>query len=271
MEVVHGKSEVEAIEKIVRNSKQVQVNVGNTDQCFAVKPDQFTVLESLEQFQAAPYRIRATQTFNDATSFMHYVTRFKTEQTILIQSDNDTIVAHLDYHDGENQKPSWNTHKAILKCAIDELFQAWLLRDGKLIEQADFAEFLEMNTLGVIEPSTADLIEVSRTLVANSTVNFRSGIRTQNGDTQLQYDKITTAGAGEKGEMSIPEKIVVKLPIFQGCAPSIIVMRLFYRIGESDRKLRFRVQIVEKTKLLEEARKLMRDLVTEELDMPVLR
>jgi uncharacterized protein YfdQ (DUF2303 family) len=270
MDVIQ-KSEVEAIERIVEERGQVQVIDKKTDYSFLVQPLRDTQLVSLEQFQAAPYRIKAIETFNDASSFIFYVDRFKTEATIMIQTDDNTIVAHLDYHDANNLKPSWNTHKAILKCQTDDLFDVWLQRDGKYIEQADFAEFLEINTLGVIEPSTADLIEVARTLVANSTVNFRSGIRTQNGDTQLQYDKTTTAGAGEKGEMSIPEKIVVRLPIFSGCAPSVIVMRLFYRIGESDRKLRFRVQIVEKTKLLEEARKLMSDLVESELDMKVLR
>lgn len=258
-------NEVESVERIVRLN--AQPIVGITDRPFIIAPAG-AQSSGLEMFQDQPYRIREDKTFREVDSFLEYVKKFRTIATMVFEGDTN-ITAMLDYHDAD--KPSWKNHTASLQYRYDDVFQAWLKRDGMWSPQTDFSEFLELNTLGIVNPSEAEIVQVAKTLEANSTVAFRSAIRTQNGDVQFCYYKSTEAKAGERGELSIPSVIELLIPVFQGALSTAITMKLFWKIGDNDKKLSFRVQMLNKNKVLEMAKKQMRSEIEEGLKIKILR
>ena len=67
--------------------------------------------------------------------------------------------------------------------------------------QVDFARFLEENMPDVVEPDSAELLEVALTFEAKKSVEFSSGVRLANGQIQFQYDEVSP-GHGEEGRRS---------------------------------------------------------------------
>jgi uncharacterized protein YfdQ (DUF2303 family) len=223
-------------------------------------------LESLERFRDRPIRIRGQKTLSDVASFMAYVGRFGGRSSLITQK-GDSFLAELDFHQ-DAEAPSWNEHSVTLTLTLNETFAVWKKIDGQVFVQRDFAEFLEMNTLGIVKPCAADVVQIARTLQAKKTVQFESGVRLQNGDTKLVYVEETKAGAGVKGEMEIPETITLSLPVFQGQEPQEIVLKLFYSIDSGT--LKFRVRIFDLAKMLRDGRDAVRGTIENALKLKVL-
>ena len=91
-------------------------------------------------------------------------------------------------------------------------------------------------------PDQGDLVQVARTLSAKSDVDWKSGVRLQDGDIQLHYVETTVAKAGQKGDMDIPETIFVGLELWAGAPKVTVPARLRYRFDGG--KLTFIVRFI---------------------------
>ena len=204
------------------------------DQPFIVVPEGHTI-ESLEHTLAQPSRIVASITMRDAASFIGYVKRHADDGSSIYGQlgMQPKFVAIID--DNEPTDPQWRQHTVSYSCPLSREWATWTGTNNnkKPRSQEEFAQFIEDNLLDIIEPASADILLISRTLEAKKAVNFASAVRLDNGEVQFTYNEEIRGTAG-KGQMKVPETFVIAIPVFEGDALYKITARLRYRIKDGD-------------------------------------
>jgi len=198
-------------------------------------------------------RIQTCHEFHDAQSFVAYINEFgvlpikedvsivqqaKTKSTQIFATKlSRTILAILDYHCHDT--PAYCEHIAKYILPFSPEWKTWTAIDGKEIPQAGFAEFIEENALDIYEPASADILEIAKSLNVKSTVDFSSAVNIDNGTTQLKW---TEAQEGKgRGNIDVPRKIKLGIPVFEGAGRIEIYAFLRTRIKEG--KLSFIVKL----------------------------
>lgn len=219
---------------------------------FAVVPDS-AALASLEEFEAAPYRVRQNFVALDAEGFIDYFNLFRNDNSLIYGDQiNRQFVAIIDHHEPAEgaPKPKWGEHQARFTCPASEEWKVWEANNGKRMNQADFAAFLENNLPDIIEPDGATMLQIATTLEAKKNVNFASGIRLDNGQTQFVYEE-EIQGSASKGTLAIPQIFKIGIKAFNGGSGYSIECRLRYRISSGQLSMWF--EIVRPHKIIEDA------------------
>lgn len=175
-----------------------------------------------------------------AESMVAYINRFKNADTVLFADiARDTIVAIVDYHGaGETLAPRLGSHRATLTLPKSLEWQVWTKASGQMMSHVGFATFLEENSVDIRNPVGADLLELCRDLQVVQNVNFGSSVRM--GDvTQVNYQK--DQDAASKGSISLPQSIMLNIPVYFGEAG--VPVMAFMRRQIDDGKLKLGVQI----------------------------
>lgn len=167
-----------------------------------------------------PSRVKQAVTVDDRVSLSAYINRYKSDRSIII-ADFDTlkISARLDWHE-HNQgagfpEPGHNAHAVTLALRPSEEFSRWNEMEGKIHPQADFARFLEENSVDIGTPEAATMIEISRDFEATVGQAYKSSLRLDNGDRKLIFENDTKVQNG----VVIPEKFTLDIPIYNGEEP----------------------------------------------------
>lgn len=176
------------------------------------------------------HHVAQTVVMLDQASFADYINRFKTEHTrVFADYRRPHILGIIDYHTAGNNA-DFAVHRASFTPPWSEQWNRWRGIDGRSMGQGDFAEFLEENYLDIAEPPAAELLDVVANLQAKKNVDFQSGIRLQDGSTQLTYnEKIESKG---KGALKVPAEFFLGVPVFFGGAAYKVRVLLRYRISE---------------------------------------
>jgi uncharacterized protein YfdQ (DUF2303 family) len=189
----------------------------------------------LEPYLARPARKKGDVVLTDPESFTTYVIAH-TDPGSRLYADLEQvqIVAVLnDDPNGEaDEFAGWGDHRAYLKIKREPAWDRWRKNDGKLLSQSDFAEHLELSLPEIVDPPSADLVEIARTFTASTNTNFRSAQRLDNGEVQFRYEQTVTANAGQVGEIAIPQTFTIRLPLFMGGEPLELTARLRYRLDD---------------------------------------
>lgn len=206
-------------------------------------------LESLEDFQEHPNRIRAAAAFIDAASFAAYVGRFATDGTVaLADPAKGTITARIDYHEapsvnGGLARPQHASHSATLNATFDTRYAAWREIDNRPLSQTALGEFMEERAGDVSSMAAADIMEMVLRFEAVRTLDFKSATRLADGTRQFRFEETDT----QVGTVKVPEMLIVNLPIYAGGPATglaaavrhrIIDGKLFFVLKLLDRKLR---------------------------------
>jgi uncharacterized protein YfdQ (DUF2303 family) len=215
-------------------------------------------------------------TMLDFASFVTAVKRFEREETLVAFKPSGArggeFVAVLDYMEptkpNEFADASPCAERVTWPLSVPADTRAWLDIDGKALGQVAFAEFLEDNAPAIVSPDQGDVVEVARTLVAKNNVDWKSGVRLQDGNVQLAYVETTEAKAGQKGDLDIPETIVVALELWAGAPPVHVKARLRYRFAEG--KLTFIVRFLGMDRLYRAEIEKQIEALAEKLGRPVL-
>lgn len=204
-------------------------------------------IEDTDSYALFPRRAAAFRTVTDAKSFANYVNRHATEFTeVYAHASTSTVVAVLDSHAGP-ALPGWQSHKLTLSLEHTKAWAAWSANNStveraKWFDQLEFAEFIEDRALDVIEPDHATLIEIATTFEAKKSADFTSAVRTQDGNVKFEYAETTTAKAGQKGAMQIPQRIQLALRPYIG-GPIYSVWAAFrYRITPNGLRLGYALE-----------------------------
>lgn len=157
-----------------------------------------------------------------------------------------TVVINDHEQTGEDSEPGtglaeWADHRATLQLAHTAEWVAWTSHNDKNMTQVAFAEFLEERIRDVIEPAGAALLEVSRTLQATTSANFKQATSTHSGETTLVWEENVTATAGRTGKADVPREFRLGLVPFVG-GNVVAVDGLFrYRVRDGRLELGYRL------------------------------
>lgn len=191
----------------------------------------------LEHALATPHACRGAATIYEPADFVSYVNRLgSASTTVWADPDRSTITAVFDDHT-DAATAGWRRHRAVLVARRDPEWVAWLGRDNRLGSQEEFAEFVEEHLSAIVpsvpgDPEAADMLEVARSFQAHRSASFERGTRLQSGDVQLRWVETTTASAGSKGHLEVPERFNIRVAPYLGVAPVDVTARLRYRISD---------------------------------------
>ncbi|WP_052481020.1 YfdQ family protein [Gilvimarinus agarilyticus] len=186
-----------------------------------------------EERRERPLSLQQTVKVLSAQSFLDYYNRFATEtSTVFVDTEDGKFTAVLDYHDSPAE-PAHKHHLVVYACPKSKEWSVWLSNNNNKMEQEDFALFIEDNLKEIIEPNGAEMLEIASSLKAKKGVDFKSGIRLDNGETQFTYSETINGQAGTTGQFSVPDKFTLSLRPFHGGAPYKVEARFRYRITQN--------------------------------------
>lgn len=205
----------------------------------------------LDRFRDRPAQISAHVELHTAQAFIDYVNDFSDANTaIFINEEDAKFIAVLDYHEGTTQ-PRHGYHTATFQCKRTDEWSVWMRHDGEKMEQEAFALFIEDNADEIVQPTSAEMLEIALTIKANTTCEFRQSQRLDNGQIQLTYNEQIDGRAGASGQLEIPQEISVAMQPFQGSSSYTRKARFRYRISHG--KLSMWYDLIRPKKCIEEA------------------
>lgn len=184
------------------------------------------------KYAAHPHRVEANVAVRDAASFAEYYRLFSDPNSrVFAEADKNYILAILDYHGAlSDGAPRWGSHR--LRLVLQESVE-WLLwsgKNGENMTQSEFATFLEDNSYDIAEPASATMLEVATDMHASIEGDFGSAIRLANGSVNFKYSETVRASVGA-GQMQVPERFKIAIPLFLGGERIAFECRLRYRIN----------------------------------------
>lgn len=201
--------------------------------------DTIDLRAELETQHAHPNRKTGQHTVTDVPSLVGYIAKHGLPQSELWgNADRGTIRAVINAHNGTDMGggndghgiAEWGDHTATLQLRHTPDWTEWTSRDGKLMRQTEFAEFIEDHLPNFVTPSGADMLELAQTFQATTRVDFDSSQRLKSGETQIAYKESTEAAAGKKGTIAIPDTFTLGLQVYERADAYRIDARFRYRI-----------------------------------------
>lgn len=269
-------SEAQSVADIVRQAQAPLINVDRKGVAIFPTTGQVVSLEN-ELLDANPKRKRAAVSLYEAESFIDYIKRFAIkDRSIIFGAANETggsFKSVLDYHDAEGAVPNnanWGEHTCALVLATTPEWARWLGQNNKPMTQEQFAEFIEDNAPDIITPDAAVLLDMATLLQGKKSVTFKSSRNLRNGSIELSYSERIEETSGSRDDaMQLPDRIVVKMMPFVGCAGVEIPARLRFRISDSG-KVSFTYILDRPFKVLEAAFNAVAAQVESETGIPVM-
>lgn len=186
-----------------------------------------------------PSQIARSTVTLDTASFLDYIAENTEKETanyvhgqgsleVWADVEESTITAVLDGYDG------WRQHTTTLKLSTTNEWNEWLAIDGNMLDQEQFAEFIEDHLSTIAEPDGAKLVEICQTMTGYTNQKWRSQKILANGQRQFQWEEAVDAKAGDKGDLTIPSKLVLVLRPYWD-SPSVAMearFRFRLRAGE---------------------------------------
>jgi uncharacterized protein YfdQ (DUF2303 family) len=213
---------------------------------FVVPRESHTVfVEPDESLAEAPARRRGSQTFDTAPGFCAFVIKHSTDATEIWATESD-IVAVLNGH--TPAQPGWGDYRGVLALTHSPEWAHWAKYSGQQLDQATFAEHIEEGQLDVVQPDAATMLELAQNFHATREAQFRSAHHLGNGKIGLLYDEETKATAGAKGDLEIPDQILLAIPVYAGEDAILVTARFRYRLRDGKLTLTYKLDNVEKIK-----------------------
>ena len=204
---------------------------------FAIVPADMKPLDLEGYFP--PRRIKQRVLLSEVGSFVDYVERFKTPDTMVfanIGEDGATFTAVLDYHGrAPGLAPAYGCHVATFILKQTPEWVVWKAANRKVMGQVDFATWLEDNATLFVNPTGADLLELVRSLHGHKNARFSTALRLDNGAYSVGYDEdveIKGTSTARSGSMELPPVIEAGFAPFLGAHSYLVRARLKSRVND---------------------------------------
>lgn len=187
-----------------------------------------------------PVRKTGHANLTEPTSFAHYIRAHAEPLRTALFADRDAgrIVALLNTHTADaDGEAGWGDHRATLTLRQTPGWAAWTQASGKLVDQIQFAEFLEDRAADVVDPDAARLLEIATSIEATTSAAMKSASRLDNGEVKLRYEETIDARAGQAGDLTIPSRIELALSPYEGMDPYKVTARFRYRLNNGSLRL----------------------------------
>lgn len=212
-------------------------------------------LTNMEKSLPAPARIRALVGLRDLDSFLAYVAGYKLPASkifVATNSDGLKATAIFDYPASATET-AWGSHRVLLATQFSAEWLRWRTDNDTYMSQKDFAEFIETNALQFASPSGADMLTMARDIEVKQNVEWRGTVRTENGDTSINYVNTSKAGAGD---IEVPALFTIGIRPFHNGATYKLDARL--RVSLDDGTLTLKYELLRTEELLEQV---MQDII----------
>lgn len=205
-----------------------------------------------ERYLSVPTRQSGVRKFFTLDSFCAYVKLHKVEgpTRVYAQSAPPRFACVFNDHCPDTG-PGWRDFGASYDCPLSAEWRIWTGSTAKRMAQAEFAQFIEDNAPDCVEPDSATMIEVARSLEAKKSVRFASDLRLDSGARELSFET-QIAGTAGKGKLQIPEVFTLGLAVLDGGPRYAVAARLRYRIDDAG-KLSMWYDLVRPHKVLDDA------------------
>lgn len=209
------------------------------------------ILHTGERLERAPdpSTLIETTEAQDVDTFVALTNRFKRpESTLFYNRRSREITTIIDYHakfaGQAAASPGLKQHRIRLNPQKTPEWEAWHAIHKKPLTQAQFAEFLEERSGEVARPSAAEMLELARSFESVSNSEFASGVRLDNGDTQLTFKANTSATMrnAEGGRVDVPSEFEVSVRPWFGADP--LSLHALFRYRVRDGSVRFSVVFI---------------------------
>lgn len=179
-----------------------------------VVPEGYELKEiDLEQYAANPRLASGRFVFTRVDSFLEYIGEIGSLARRIFATEQGAMTCYFDAH---GAKPGWHQHVAEFVPTETPSWKAWVAASGRWFTQAEFAEFIEDRITEIASPDGAVLHTIATTLKVKTNIDFQSGISIHSGQVQLVYQEQLEAGAGAKGDITIPETLTLVLTPYEG-------------------------------------------------------
>lgn len=214
-------------------------------------------MEREDSLREGPRRIKRTSAVADVPSLLDVIAAHNDEDgayALIGSSGCLEVWADLasrtisTIHDGLD---GWREHRTRLELRHSTEWADWVRVDGQMLDQVEFAEFIEDHLSTIGEPDGAQLLDICQTLQATTGTNFKQQNILANGQRAFRWEEHTEASAGQKGDLKIPGELKLVLRPFQGSEPRLITARFRFRPQHDG--LRLGVRLVERERVLEDA------------------
>ncbi len=213
---------------------------------FLIVPSGFSDKEVSDAYGlklAKPRYIKQTVTIETADSLVDYVNRFKGSDTLLLaEISANRIVALIDYHNAT--AAAHVAHRAKMELPFSEEWSLWTKASGRLMPQLEFARFIEENAADIRAPSAGELLDACRDLQVRRKVNFIKAVRTASDNENFEYSEETSTTT-KKGDLELPTKFVLGLPVYFGQAETELQAFLRWRLDDGALTLGIQLHRVE--------------------------
>ena len=223
-------------------------------------------VKSLEAFLERPVRIRENAKLTSVGSFIDYVNLHKNASSIILAEEStNSFKVIIDYHDGH---PNNLSHKGQLTLAHTTGMSAWIENHKRKMNQEEFGLFIEENSVDIVDPAAATMLQVATSLRAIKSTDFESKVRLDNGAFHFAY-KEEIKGTYQDGSAEVPASFYLGVVPYRGMADAYkIEAKLRYRV--SQRGLELWYAVPELDRLLERAFEEVKANIAENTGLKVL-
>jgi uncharacterized protein YfdQ (DUF2303 family) len=189
-----------------------------------------------DEYREFPRHKQATVIVADVASFAQYHLKHADGWSeVFADVKRTSVTAVLDAHMDEAGGARWQKHCLVLQLEVTPEWSTWAGHDRQMMSQAAFAEFIEDHIADIAPdgPCTgADLLEMAQQFAAHTKVEFRSGSRLADGQTQFVYTETTEASGGQRGTVTIPGAFELGIRVFDDLDPYRVKARFRYRVTD---------------------------------------
>lgn len=206
--------------------------------------------------QNEPPAVIASATLLEAESFCAYCQRYKTDGSIYFFNRKRRCFTAILNAPANADSPEWGDHVATYPVSLTEEFQEWCELAKGSVGQAALAEFLEDHVAQIEKPDAGLFIDAVRTIQLHKGVTFDSVVRSNEG-LQISYrEEIRqTDQYGAPKDITIPERFLLRIPLFEGGQAVSLEVKLRYRLSDGD--LTFTLKMVDLPSVIRNAELLL--------------
>lgn len=207
--------------------------------------------EFLDEYRTEPVRRKGTAKISNIASFVAHVNAFKDGESAVFALDNRVapkLTAVYDYNPKggiDKVSPRFGTHRAEFVPELSEPWRIWTGIEGKAMDQATFAAFIEDRISDVVLidgphiKETAELLEarvggpssllkLSRGLQVSVNQTVANAITLSTGEVKVNFAETHT---DEGAPITTPNLFFLGIPIFRGAEQYQVPVRLRYRLA----------------------------------------
>jgi uncharacterized protein YfdQ (DUF2303 family) len=205
-----------------------------------------------KQYWERPKRKTGTVALHSIESFAAFVNRHKQPGTMVYITTHGgeslasgiTFEAVLNDHEPGDDGADWGDFRAAYQLLLSPEWVRWMEHDRGALAQKSFCEHMENFEREILKPDGATLLKLLQDLEGRVDCSFKGAVNLHNGSVKVGYTEDVSLRAGGSteaaGEMTLPDRIELKLPPFENAPPYKMWARLRVRVAE--RKLFFQYE-----------------------------